>query len=124
MIETIPFEDERIVGFRMSGRVELEDLLPVLEQLDRLLAGQEPLRGYVEIGDVDGVSAEAMLKDLKYAVTHFRALTTRFEKLAVVSDKAWVRGLTRLESLFMPGTDERIFAEADVVEAQAWIRGG
>lgn len=122
MIETIPFEDERILGFRISGRVEVQDLLPVLDRINTLLAGDAPLRAYVEVADLEGVSLDAVMKDVGYAIKHFRSLTTRFERIAVVSSKTWIRRATQLESLFMPGTEERVFDEADVIAAQEWIR--
>lgn len=121
MIEDIPFEDERILGIRISGKVDLMDLLPVIGRVDSLLQGDAPLRGYVEIGDFDGVSLAALARDIKYAVTHFRALAKRFERVAIVTDNAWIRRMAKFESLFIPGLEERVFAAADVVEAQAWV---
>ena len=123
MIETIPFEDERILGFRISGKVELEDLLPVMDRLNNLLSREVPLRGYVEVADFDGVSAEALWKDLSYALKHFRALATRFERVAIVTDRPWIKRLAKVESLMMPGTEERIFDPEDAVDAQRWIGG-
>ena len=121
MIEPIPFEDDRILGFRISGKVELEDLLPVMDRLNALFARDVPLRGYVEVADFDGVSAEALWKDLSYALKHFRALATRFERVAVVTDRPWIKRLAKVESLMLPGTEERVFDAKDAVEAQGWI---
>ena len=121
MIESIPFEDERILGIRMTGKVELEDLLPLFDRLDGLLARETPLRAYVEIAGFEGVGIDALLKDLRYGLKHFRSLATRFERVAVVTDKNWIKNLARLESLLLPGTEERVFSEADAVEAMAWV---
>lgn len=122
MIETVPFEDDRILGMRIGGKVSAADLEPVLARLDVLLAGQEPLRAYVEVADVEGVSTDALIRDVQYGLAHFKSLLTRFEKVAVVTDKGWVKRLSQLENLLMPGTDQRVFAFADIIEAQAWVR--
>lgn len=121
MIEDVPFEDERILGFRISGKVDLMDLLPQLGRLNPLLERGLTLRAYVEIGDLDGVSLKALAKDLRYAFTHFRSLASQFERVAIVTDNTWVRGATKLESLSVPGMEERVFRETEVAEARAWI---
>jgi hypothetical protein len=121
MIEAIPFEDDRILAFRITGKVELSDLLPILDRLDQLLASERPLRGYVEITDFEGVSAEALLKDFRYALKHFRSLATRFERVAVVTDSAWIRSLTTLESLLIPGVEEKVFRTVERERARTWV---
>jgi hypothetical protein len=47
----------------------------------------------------------------------------RFDRMAVVADKAWVRTVSELEGVLIPGLRIKAFGLDQEAEAEAWLQG-
>lgn len=67
------------------------------------------------------MTAEALVKDLRYAFGKFGELK-RFPREAVVTDRGWVKALIGLADTFYPYTELRTFAPEEREAALAWAQ--
>lgn len=118
MIEIIADMPEHIVAAVAHGKVTGEDYDKVL-----IPAIEDKLKSHDKIGcfyqldrDFVGFTAEAAWDDFKLGVRHL----TAFEKIAVVTDVAWVRDSMKFFGLFIP-CQVKVFGNDQVAEAKAWI---
>ena len=117
MITAIDFQDDNIVGFQMTGKITQDDIKPWAEKLDRKSDTLGKLRVYVEVEDMDAVTAKAALADLKFDVTHLGD----FDKAAFVSDDTWTKISTFLADL-VPSINAKQFSLDEKEEARQWIK--
>jgi SpoIIAA-like len=118
MLEIMQDMPDNVVAVRASGKVSRKDhddvLIPAVE-------GSIERRGKIRVlyqlsRYFSGFTAEAMLDDAKLGIRHL----TDFEKIAVVTDAAWISRAVQLFSLFMP-CPVKIFRNNDMSEAKAWL---
>ncbi len=89
MLEAIPELPDHVVGIRAKGEVSREDYRTVLEPaVSAALSRHDKARLLYVIGpEVTGISPGAMFEDAKVGIEHL----TRWERMAVVTDQAWIR---------------------------------
>lgn len=119
MIETIPFDADNIVGFRIAGKLSGETFDAIETSLDDKLRRHDKVRVYVEMPRFEGMTAEAVFDDLRLAMRHWRDI----EREAVVTDATWVRKLTPLGDAMAPGIEVKAFSTDEREQAKAWIAG-
>jgi hypothetical protein len=119
MVEIIPDIPDNVLAIRAKGTVTASDYESVIvPAVEAKLARHEKLRFLYHLGpDFSGFEAGAVWEDAKVGFEHFGA----WERIAVVSDVEWVRGITRLFGVAMPGR-VRVFRNADLDSALAWMR--
>ncbi|MGD1705089.1 STAS/SEC14 domain-containing protein [Dapis sp. BLCC M229] len=120
MMEIIPLANQNIIGFSIDGKIEIGDVEKVKNLVDERLKSQTKLRVYVEIKRFQGISVEALWKDLKFALGHLK----NFEKKAVVSDAAWVNNLTTASNKIfsnMTHIEVKCFSWSEKDRALEWI---
>ena len=120
MLERLHDVPEPVVGIKATGEVNGDDYRTVLiPAVEEALAGGHKVRLLYVLGDeVTGVglSAGAAWEDTKVGVEHF----TRWEKIAVVSDKDWLRHSVNIFGYLIPG-EIKAFPAAEEAEARAWV---
>lgn len=120
MLERISDLPEPVVGIRASGEVTGDDyknvLIPAVEAA--LKDGHKVRLLYVLGGDVKhlGFTAGAAWQDTKVGLGHYRS----WEKVAVVSDKDWLRHSVDIFGYLIPG-EVRAFTPDQEAEARTWI---
>jgi len=105
-----------VLAVRVSGKLAREDYDGLVPEFERLLKEHGKLRILLEMEDFHGWKACALWEDLKFDFKHF----THIEKVAMVGDKKWEKGM----SIFCkPFTTAKIryFDRADMDAARAWI---
>ena len=114
MIELIEGLPRNVVGISVRGRVtrqECHDILtPAVEQS---LKWRDKMRLYYEI---NSRFPGAAWDDLDLGIDH----ATRCERIAIVTDIAWVRLTVRAIRFLIPG-EIRVFASIEAPEGRAWI---
>jgi hypothetical protein len=120
MIELIDELEDHVLGFRIEGKIGAHDLQEQLDDLNERLASHNQISFYVEVLDWEGISFEALLKDIKYGITHIQVLT-QLNRTAVVTDEDWVKTLARWESKLFPGIEFKDFPLDQRDEALEWI---
>ena len=118
MIEVIEGLPENVLGFRAIGEVTGADYEQTL--IPAVLAMSERLHHvrllYVLGPEFTGFDAQAMLDDAMLGVSRYPA----WERVAVVTDEAWLRVGVQALHLIMP-QHFRLFHNAEVDEAKAWL---
>ena len=118
MLERIPDLPDAVVGIKASGEITADDYRNVLvPAVDTALEGEHKLRFLYVLGkDVTGFSPGAAWQDTKIGVGHY----TRWEKVAVVSDKEWLRHSVDIFGYLIPG-EIKAFTSAEEAEARTWV---
>lgn len=117
MIKPIDFTDQHIIGFQMQGKITEDEIKAWADKLDQKSDQAGKLRVYVEAKDIDSVTMDAVLEDLKFDITHLGD----FEKAAFVSDETWTK-LSAFMGRLVPNLEARQFALAEREQAQQWIK--
>ena len=111
--------DGRILTVSASGTLQREDYERFVPEFERLIKQHGKIRVQFVMSDFRGWDAGALWEDLKFDFRHFNDI----ERLAMVGDKAWEKGM----SLFCkPFTTAKIryFDQAQIDEARQWLREG
>ena len=118
MIEVIEGLPENVLGFRAVGEVTGADYEQTL--IPAVLAMSERLHHvrllYVLGPEFTGFDAQAMLDDALLGVSRYAA----WQRVAVVSDAAWLRLGVQALHWFMP-QHFRLFYNAELDDAKAWL---
>jgi hypothetical protein len=120
MLTTIEGLPDSVVGFEASGKVTADDYRDVLEPaVEAALKGAEKVRLlYVFDDDVTGMTAGAAWQDTKVGLGHY----TRWEKVAVVTNREWLRHSVDIFGYLIPG-EIKAFTVSEKSDALAWIAG-
>lgn len=120
MLERIPELPDDVVGLTARGEVTRDDYRDVLEPAVRsALEHHQKIRILYVIGDdVTGFAPGAIWEDAKVGLEHLG----RWERIAVVTGKEWLRRSLRAFAWLIPSEVE-IFDVADESEARAWVTG-
>lgn len=107
-----------IVGLSASGTITDEDYSAVLIPLvEKAIREDGKARMLMRFGpDFKGYTAGAMWDDTRFGLSHWGD----FEKLAIVSDVAWIRNSVAMFAPLIPAP-VRIFADAELENAKHWI---
>ena len=114
MIEIIQGFPRNVVGIAVKGRVTMRDCRDVLiPAMEKRLKRHDKIRLYYELGSR---FPGAAWDDLDIGIER----TVRCERVAVVTDIAWVRLTVKALRFLIPG-EIRVFATIQVPEGRAWI---
>ena len=121
----VRFEDmpAGTLGFRLSGKLNRDEyfeiLNPVLEKLER----GEKVSFLVEAADdFHGLDLAALWEDVKAAGSVGLKYRSSWERLAVVTDKDWMRHGIAAFGWVVPG-EIRVFDPGELERAKAWTGG-
>lgn len=112
-----------VTGFRVSGRLNGDDLRGFRPAMDQLKQSGE-IR-IVEVIDPDyaGLSAGGLAEDLKMGLGLMLEHHAAFRRIAVVSDKEWIGHAVHAMAWMMPG-DIAVFGLDELEQAKEWAAGG
>ena len=108
----------KILAIQVSGKLTHEDYGKFLPEFERRIKEHGKIRVLFEMTDFHGWEFSALWDDIKLDAKHF----LHIERLAMVGDKAWEKGM----SVFCrPFTTAKIryFDRSAIAEANAWIEG-
>jgi hypothetical protein len=116
MIELIPQPSEKVLAFKMSGKLHDEDYKHFVPLVDAAVAKQGKVRILAQFHDFHGWDLHALWDDIKFSTTHCH----KIERIAMVGDKAWEKWMA---GVCKPFTLARIkyFDVAEMDAAQKWI---
>ena len=109
---------DNVVGVRAVGEVDDDDYEGVLEPaIDDARSRHDMIRLLYVLGpEFTGYEADAMWEDTKLGVKTF----TSYERMAVVTDTAWLRRTVKAFGWLIPG-DVRVFPYDQLDAARTWI---
>ena len=111
-----------VLAVRLSGTITGDDLDAIMDRTDEIMARHKKIHVYCETHGIDGMQLSALPHHMSRAFPLFGKLD-RFGRVAVVSDQAWMRFGTRLESAVLPGISYCVFKPEDRDEALAFAMG-
>ncbi len=120
MVEQIDGMAAGTLGFRLSGRITRDEYFQMLDPIREQLDQGKKVSFLVETApDFHGLDLGALWEDMKVAGTVGLKYRSSWERLAVVTDKDWMRHGVAAFSWLIPG-QIRVFEPAALEEAKAW----
>jgi SpoIIAA-like len=116
MIEPIPGLPDKILGFKMSGKLHDEDYKTFVPLVDAAIAKDGKVRMLAVFHDFHGWDMHALWDDTKFATTH----CTKIERIALVGEKTWEKWMA---TICKPFTMAKIkyFDAAESDAARQWL---
>jgi len=116
MIETLPTSSDRVLAFKMSGKLHDEDYQHFVPLVDEAIAKHGKVRMLAQFHDFHGWDAHALWDDIKFSTTH----CTKIERIALVGEKAWEKWMAQVCKPFTMAKI-RYFDASQLADAQSWL---
>ena len=117
MIEQLPSKSEKVLAFKISGKLHDEDYKHFVPLIDAAVAKEGKVRLLAEFHDFHGWDLHALWDDIKFSTTH----CTKIERIALVGDKTWEKWMAAVCKPFTMAK-VRYFDVADVGAARTWLQ--
>lgn len=108
------------LDIELSGKLDAEEMQVALEDLVRQSEGIEHGRMLYDVIDFHLPSLAAIKVEFSRLPEMLR-LMKKFDRAAVLSDKAWLKKISELEGLFYPGLAIKAFDRDRKSEAEVWL---
>ena len=108
----------KVLAVRVSGKLAKEDYERFTPEFEKLVKEHGKIRVLFEMVDFHGWETSALWKDIKFDAKHF----TDIERLAMVGDKKWEKGMSVFCAPFT-SAKIRYFDRVDIAAAKAWLEG-
>lgn len=119
---TLTLQPTEIVGkvltVTVSGKLTKEDYERFLPQVEQMIRQHGKIRVLFDMHDFHGWTAGALWQDVKFDLKHFADI----ERLALVGDKAWEKGMAVFCRPFT-AAKVRYFTREQFDQAKAWVEG-
>jgi hypothetical protein len=118
MIKILEGFPDNVIAVSAVGRITREDYDAVLIPQVNATAKRHPkIRCYYEIGtEFEGMEPGAVWEDFRVGVEYW----TRWERVAAVTDVAWIAHVVNAFRFLMPG-QIRVFPTSENKAARAWV---
>jgi hypothetical protein len=121
LIENITDLPPGTLGFRASGRITSDEYRQMIEPIYTALERGEKLNIYFELADdFHGLDLGALLQDVKAAGSVGLKHRSSWQRMALVTDKDWVRYGASAFGWLAPG-ELRLFELSERDDARAWL---
>jgi hypothetical protein len=117
MIEELSTSSDRVLAFRLSGKLHDEDYKTFVPRVDEAIAQEGKVRMLVEFHDFHGWDTHALWDDTRFAATH----CTKIERIALVGEKAWEKWMAVVCRPFTMA-NLRYFDAGEIDAAWQWIQ--
>ncbi len=122
MIEVLTDMPDGVTGIRASGRISGEDFRAFAPTMETLGAAKEIRIVEVIAPDYEGFGPGGLAEDLKMGFGTLLQHHSAFKRIAVVSDKDWVRHTMHALGWMVPG-EVAVFGLDELGEAKEWAAG-
>ena len=121
MIERLTDLPPGTLGFRASGKIGSEEYREMIAPIYEALERGEKLNIYFELaGDFHGLDLGALWQDVKAAGSIGLGHRSSWQRMALVTDKEWVRHGASAFGWLAPG-ELRLFELSQSAEAKKWL---
>jgi hypothetical protein len=111
------------LGFRLAGKVDHDEYFRILEPVRERLERGEKVSFLVETApDFQGLDLAALWEDVKQAPSIGLKHRSSWERMALVTDKDWMRNAIAAVGWLVPG-EIRVFEPGELEDAKAWTGG-
>ena len=122
MVENVTDLPPGTLGFRASGTITSDEYRQLMEPIYAALERGEKLNIYFELMGDFHLDTGALWEDLKAAGSVGLKHRRSWERMALVTDKDWVRHGASTFGWLAPG-ELRVFDPSERDAARAWIAG-
>jgi hypothetical protein len=122
MIEVLQDVPDGVTGIRVSGRISGEDLRGFAPTMEQLGSAGEIRIVEVIAPDYEGFGPGGLAQDLKLGFGALLQHHSAFKRIAVVSDKEWVKHTLHALAWMVPG-ELAIFGLDELDRAKEWAAG-
>ena len=116
MIERLNHGSDDVLGFKLTGTLHDEDYDRLVPVIDRALQERPKVRLLAWFHDFQGWTATALWDDIAFDATHAK----KFERIALVGEKAWQEWMTAVCKPFTSAT-VKFFDVHEIDDAWAWV---
>jgi hypothetical protein len=116
MIEPISGLGDKVLGFKLSGKLHDEDYKTFVPLVDEAIAKSGKVRLLSVFHDFHGWDAKALWDDIKFSTTH----CTKIERIALVGESTWEKWMAKVCKPFTMAKI-RYFNAADIEAAKTWL---
>jgi hypothetical protein len=121
LIENVTDLPPGTLGFRSSGKVTSDEYRQMMEPIYATLERGDKLNIYFELADdFEGLDLGALLQDVKAAGSVGLKHRSSWQRMALVTDKDWVRRGASAFGWLAPG-ELRLFELSERDTARAWL---
>ena len=106
----------RVLEVAVNGKLTHDDYQHLVPAFERLATRHGKIRVLFEMTDFHGWEPAALWDDIKFDLKHFSDI----ERLAMVGDKQWEKGMSVFCRPFTTATI-RYFDHAAIGDARAWL---
>ena len=117
MIEQLPTGNDRILGFRLSGKLHDDDYKTFIPIVESAVETHGKVRMLTEFHEFHGWDMPALWDDIKFAAKHCNDI----ERIAMVGEKAWQEWMAKICKPFTMAKIE-YFNSVDIDAAWKWLR--
>lgn len=107
---------DNIIGFIIDGPYDKAMIENVQTEIKKKLEVYEKLNFYIEDTANAEISLVKMIINLPFKIR----IGNRFDKIAIVTDRNWMRVIRNFENLFL-NADLRVYSSDQRMEAIQWI---
>jgi hypothetical protein len=123
VVERIADMPEGTLGFRLSGKLTRDEYFQMPDPVNELLERGEKVSFLIATDDdFHGLDLGALWEDVKAAGSVGLKHRSAWQRLAVVTDKDWMRHAISAFGWLSPG-ELRIFEPSELEAAKAWTGG-
>lgn len=121
MIEFLETPDD-VIALTICEKITGTDLGSITDRLEPMMETGSKVHVFVETRHIDGIELSGLGGYMARAFPLYGKLS-RFGRVAVVSDQAWIRWGSRIESALLPFIEYRVFEPKERDAALAWVKG-
>lgn len=124
MIETLPDLPDGVIGIRVSQRLTGDELRSIKPAITEALASGGDIR-IVEVidDDYEGFGPGGLMNDLKLGFGTVLPNRSSFAKIAIVTNKEWVKRTLHALAWLVPG-ELAVFGLDEIDRAKQWAAAG
>lgn len=111
-----------VVAFRIAGTLEGAEYDRIIEVVETALARHQRIGVLMDLTNFKDFTLEAALKDIRYDLSKLSQLN-RFPRVAILSDKEWIRLMAKVSSPLLPHLEIRAFDPGQYDAALTWAGG-
>jgi hypothetical protein len=109
-------KDGKMLEVQVSGKIAHEDYQHLVPKFEESVKAHGKVRMLFEMVDFHGWEAVALWDDIKFDLKHFADI----ERLAMVGDRAWEKGMATFCKPFTKATI-RYFDHSEIEKARQWL---
>ncbi len=115
MLSTFSFSDDT-VGFLIDGDFNVRTVHKLEVLIKEKLEHYDKINIYLEDSNIEDFHLGAVIKEVKFKIENDR----KFNKIALVSDRKWIKLCVAIENLFL-NASIKSFSTEDRLKAMSWI---